>query len=87
MPAASLRTGLALTRMVFRSAPAGRADAVPFRERAVGDPAERARRVTALLAASLAPASYVVRMDPGRAEVLLHGIDSRPQVHDREWLA
>jgi len=87
VPAATWKTGLALVRALVRREPAGRADTAPFRSGASDDPVERARRATAVLAASLAPASYVVRAEPGGSTALMHGITDRPPGADREWLA
>jgi hypothetical protein len=41
-------------------------------------PADRSRRAAALLAASLGPESFIVRMPRGRAQVLVHRIASAP---------
>jgi hypothetical protein len=88
VPGATLRTGAALVAAIVRPDRARpSAPTRPFRHGATEDPAERGRRATALLAASLAPASYVVRADGGRDEVLFHAIGSAPPPADREWLA
>lgn len=65
----------------------GRADARPFRPGKANAPSDRARRASAVLAASLAPASFVVDVPLGRGEVLMHGIERRPPVRDADWLA
>jgi hypothetical protein len=50
------------------------------------DALERGRRTTALLTASLGPASFIVRMRAGRGEVLMHRIVPERAAPDRRWL-
>ena len=88
MPQAAVKTGAALgATLVGWRAVAWRADECAFRHGAVEEPSERARRATAVLAASLAPASFVVRAEPDRDTVLLHGIGGEPARANTEWLA
>lgn len=87
IPAATARTGMALAALLPRSHPSpGRADAQPFRPGRTDAPADRARRVTAVLATSVAPNSFVLNIPLQRHEVLLHGIDGRPPQTNSEWL-
>jgi hypothetical protein len=88
MPAATARTGAALAGALLRpSPPSGRADTRPFRPGKETDPRDRARRVTAILAGSLTPSTFVVNLPLHRSDVLLHGIDRTAPDTDPEWLA
>lgn len=69
---------------VFGGSP-GREDIARFMRGAEGDPHERARRASAVLAASLAPDSFVVRAEPGHDEVLIHTL-LPPRARDPRWL-
>jgi multisubunit Na+/H+ antiporter MnhE subunit len=86
LPAATWRTGVVLAVTLLRPVSPGRTDRVAFRPGPAHEPGERARRATALLAASLAPASYVVCADNDGSEILLHGIGAAPGKLDRDWL-
>lgn len=74
-----------LARVVVFGASPGRASAAPFMRGAEDDPRERARRASAVLAASLAPDSFVVRAEPGHDEVLTHTL-LPPRARDARWL-
>lgn len=88
VPKQTAVTAVALIRVLLgRDGEPGRADERPFRLGASQDPRERARRASAVLAASLAPASYVVEVGPDRDRALLHAITATPAPHDPEWLA
>jgi hypothetical protein len=84
---ATLRTGAALARAILGGTHPGRAHRRPFRRGPEDEPAERARRAGAVLLASLAPDSFVLRADPGRDEVLLHALGEAPPPADPRWLA
>ena len=88
VPGQTLITAGALAATILRGGEnRGRADERPFRLGPANDPQERARRASAVLAASLAPASYVVDAGPDRDVALLHGIGRTPAPKDAEWLA
>ncbi|AWN53554.1 hypothetical protein [Methylobacterium sp. 17Sr1-1] len=84
---ATLRTGAALTRVILVGTHLGHAHRRPFRRGPEDEPAERARRAGALLLASLAPDSFVLRADPGRDEALIHALGETPPPADPLWLA
>ncbi|TNC12697.1 hypothetical protein FF100_13580 [Methylobacterium terricola] len=84
---ATLRTGAALARAVLVGSHPGHAHRRPFRRGPEDEPAERARRAGAVLLASLAPDSFVLRADPGRDEALIHALGESPPPADPRWLA
>lgn len=73
---------LGLTRL---GASPGRGLTVPFKTGAIDDPAARTRRAIAVLAASLAPDRFVVRLEVLEGQVILHDITGNRQ-SDSEWL-
>lgn len=83
---ATLRTAAVLLRVALRGGSPGKPTTHLFARGDADDPADRARRATALLVASLAPDSFVVRAAPGRSEALLHGIVGPAAVSDPRWL-
>lgn len=88
MPSATVRTSMALAGVLLQSPSyPGRADTRPFRPGKEAEPCDRARRVTAVLAGSLTPSTFVVNVPLQRGEVLLHGIAHKPPVTDPEWIA
>ncbi|KMO39462.1 hypothetical protein VQ02_10030 [Methylobacterium variabile] len=84
---ATLRTGAVLARAILVGTHPGHAHRRPFRRGPEDEPAERARRAGAVLLASLAPDSFVLRADPGRDEVLIHALGETPPPADPRWLA
>ena len=84
---ATLRTGSVLVRAILVGNHPGHAHRCPFRRGPEDEPAERARRAGAVLLASLAPDSFVLRADPGRDEVLIHALGETPPPTDPRWLA
>lgn len=84
---ATLRTGAVLARAILLGTRPGHAHRRPFRRGPEDEPAERARRAGALLLASLAPDSFVLRADPGRDEALIHALGETPPPTDPRWLA
>lgn len=84
---ATLRTGVALVRAILVGTHPGHAHRRPFRRGPEDEPAERARRAGAVLLASLAPDSFVLRADPGRDEALIHAFGETPPPADPQWLA
>ena len=83
---ATLRAGIALSRVAARGGSPAKAVPHPFVQGDRHDPGDRARRATALLVACLAPDSFVVRAAPERGEVLLHDIVGRAGDPDPRWL-
>lgn len=83
---ATWRTGAVLVRVAIAGGSPARVRATAFVRGPEDDPATRGRRATALLAASLAPDTYVLRAAPGRAEVLLHAIVDTSADTDPRWL-
>lgn len=83
---ATLRTGAVLAQVAIRGGSPARAYAVAFVRGPEDDAQTRGRRATALLTASLAPDSYVLRAAPARAEVLLHALGPAPAETDPRWL-
>lgn len=86
LPGKVARTGVALGRVVIAGGSPGRALTTPFCAGAADDPADRARRATAVLAASLAPDSFVVRANRGTT-AHIHVITRDPPPSDPDWLA
>ncbi|MGX7704882.1 hypothetical protein [Methylobacterium sp. Gmos1] len=84
---ATLRTGAALARSILVGTHPGHAHRRLFRRGPEDEPAERARRAGAVLLASLAPDSFVLRADPGRDEALIHALGEAPPPADPRWLA
>ncbi|TGE02309.1 hypothetical protein [Methylobacterium nonmethylotrophicum] len=89
---ATLRTGVALARAIPEgghsgSRHPGHAHRRPFRRGPEDEPGERGRRAGAVLLASLAPDSFVLRADPGRDEVLIHALGRESPPADPRWLA
>lgn len=83
---ATLRVLAVLARVAMFGGSPGREDTGPFMRGAEGDPHERARRANAVLTASLAPDSFVVRARPRHDQVLIHTL-LPPRPRDARWLA
>lgn len=82
---ATLRISGVLARVALFGGSPGRASAACFMRGAEDDPHDRARRASAVLTASLAPDSFVVRAEPGHDEVLIHTL-LPPRARDPRWL-
>lgn len=82
---ATLRIFGVLARVALVGGSPGRANATAVMRGAEDDPRDRARRASAVLAASLAPDSFVVRAEPGHDEVLIHTL-LPPRARDSRWL-
>ena len=80
------RSGAVLFRIAALGGSPARASRHAFERGRDDDPRDRARRATAVIVASLAPDSFVVRLAPGRSEVLLHGIVGPAADPDPRWL-
>lgn len=79
----TLRVFCVLARVAALGGSPGRGSVAPFLRGAEDDPRDRARRANAVLAASLAPDSFVVRAQQDNA--LIHTILS-PRPRDARWL-
>ena len=86
LPGATLRVGSRLATAILRGA-AGRQAEVPF---SIGDhtmPAEAGRRALVVLATSLAPDSYVLRIPENEGSIQYHALTARMPGGDRRWPA
>ena len=68
----ALATGALLCRVVWRGGPVGSMRKQPFIPGRGGMAGTRARRASALLCASLAPARFIVRLHSAEAHALVH---------------
>ncbi|MGN6314602.1 MAG: hypothetical protein ACTHMO_12705 [Rhodanobacteraceae bacterium] len=82
---ATLRVFGALARVAVVGGSPGREGIARFLRGAENDPRDRTRRANAVLAASLAPDSFVVRARPRHEGALLHTI-LPPRARDARWL-
>ncbi len=82
---ATLRVFGVLARVAMFGGSPGSAESVTFLRGGEGDPCDRARRANAVLTASLAPDSFVVRAQPRHDEALIHTI-LPPRPRDPRWL-
>lgn len=82
---ATLRVSGVLARVALSGGSPGRAQRVPFLRGTEDVPRDRARRADAVLAASFAPDSFVVRAQPRHDEALIHTI-LPPRPRDPRWL-
>jgi hypothetical protein len=82
---ATLRMLGVLARVALLGGSPGRENIVRFLRGAEDDPHDCARRANAVLAASLAPDSFVVRVQPRHDCVLLHTM-LPPRARDARWL-
>lgn len=82
---ATVRVFAVLARIAASGGSPGRTASVSFLRGAEDDPRDRARRATAVLAASLAPDSFVVRAQSRHDDALIHTILS-PRPRDPRWL-
>ncbi|HET7307575.1 MAG TPA: hypothetical protein VFK24_07155 [Gammaproteobacteria bacterium] len=83
---ASARTFMVLVRIAALGGSPGRAPELPFLRGAEETPEESARRAAAVLIASLAPDSFVVRAPPEKDRVLMHTIVHKDPARDPRWL-
>ena len=83
----SLRVGRELLRAIGRrpGGPVGALVRQPFRMGAADDGADAAHRALAVLAISLAPNQYVVRLAPDQDLLLLHSLVRVAKRPDTEW--
>jgi hypothetical protein len=84
-------TGAVLVRAIWRGGPLGTLRTQAFVPGAGALPETHARRASALLCASLAPARFIVRLEPTQAHALLHELypsdERRPADGSKEhWL-
>lgn len=82
---ATLRVSGVLARVAMLGGAPGSAESVTFLRGAEDDPRDRARRANAVLTASLAPDSFVVRAQPQHDDALIHTI-LPPRPRDARWL-
>ena len=80
IPRVGSRLAIALVRDV-----SGHTAEQPFHRGRLDDPRDKARRATVLLAASLAPDSYVLRLPVDEETIVIHGITSRSPSTDPRW--
>ncbi len=83
---ATIRTGGALLAAIFRRA-SPRTDVSTFVHGPASEPRANARRATAVLTASLAPDSFVVRTPADENRVLIHRLAPARRTPDPLWLA
>ncbi|MBD8907784.1 Na+/H+ antiporter subunit E [Methylorubrum zatmanii] len=83
---ATARTGRVLLRAAITGAHPGHAARRGFPRGQEDHPAEAGRRACAVLLASLAPDSFVLRADPGRDEALIHALGRPGPASDSRWL-
>ena len=86
LPRATLATGAALIRALGAGDHPGLAQSWTFQPGARDDPAERARRASAVMLASLAPDGFVLRAEPGEGRVLIHRLGKEAPQPDPRWL-
>lgn len=82
---ATVRTAGVLLRVAITGGAPGKAVEQAFSTGPDAGPRDRARRASAVLAASLSPESFVVRAEVGRSEALVHAITPMP-LRDPRWL-
>lgn len=83
---ALLRTAAVLVKAAVPGGSPGRAIEPVFLRGAEDDPGDRARRASAVLIASFAPDSFVVRAPEDEDRVLMHTILSTDSPRDPRWL-
>lgn len=83
---ATARTAFVLLTVIAKLRTPGRAVGTRFRFGESADPVERSRRALAVLCASLAPDRFVVVIERGRAEAILHVLRQAKTEPDAEWL-
>ncbi len=86
LPWATMRTGGALIAALFGHSPQP-STTTAFVHGPADAPADNGRRATAVLAASLAPDSFVVRTPEGEDRALIHSIVPARRKPDPRWLA
>ena len=86
LPGATVRVGGCLVRAILHGA-AGRQAAVPFDIGLRGEPAEAGRRALVVLATSLAPDSFVLRVPGSKGQLLYHALSGHVPGGDRRWPA
>ncbi|SFM95527.1 hypothetical protein SAMN05192568_10856 [Methylobacterium pseudosasicola] len=83
LPGQTLRVGFDLMRAIVGGTSAGSIRTRPMASvfqvtKADGGAETQAERALGVFAASLAPRSYVLRLDPGRSEAVLHAFETQP---------
>ena len=81
---ATLRVGLRLASALLRPVE-GRRVEQPFHGGTADDPRDRGRRAVVVLATSLAPDSYVVRMPVGAETITFHALTGSSPGGDPRW--
>ena len=87
LPGATVSVGRALAGAALGRPVAGQRISRAFPHGPRDAPAEAGRRAAALLATSLSPDSYVLRLPPGEDKILFHSITSRSPGGDPRWPA
>jgi multisubunit Na+/H+ antiporter MnhE subunit len=83
---ATVRTSAVLSKVAICGGAPGRSMRSRFRIGFGEDPGQRTRRALIVLCASLAPNRFVVDVERGRGEALMHAIDRLGGEPDPEWL-
>jgi Na+/H+ ion antiporter subunit len=83
---ATVRTGSVLCKVAVCGGALGRSIRARFKPGSRAQPRQCMRRALAVLCASLAPNRFVVDLERGRGEALLHAIDGSSEQADPEWL-
>ena len=86
VPGAILRVGARLGSALLRDVE-GHTVEQPFHRGRLDDPRDVSRRATVVLATSLAPDSYVLRLPVDEDTIVIHGITSRSPGTDPRWPA
>jgi len=90
IPRVSARGTFRATGVLLRAALGADARGIPlhieFHSGRNDSPRDRSRRAAALLAASLAPDAFVIRLDHGRAALIHDIVGGQERDHDPNWL-
>ena len=86
LPGAILRVGLRLGTAIVRDVQ-GHTLEQPFHRGRLDDTRDAARRATVVLATSLAPDSYVLRLPVDEETILIHAITQSSPGTDPRWAA
>ncbi len=84
LPAGTFRVGRTLLAALSGDA-FGRRLEQPFHGGESDDPSEAGRRATVVLAASLAPDSFVLRVERGRDMIAVHALADKVPSNDPRW--
>ena len=84
LPGAILRVGSRLATALVRDVE-GHTVEQPFHRGRLDDPRDAARRATVVLATSLAPDSYVLRLPIDEEIIVIHGISRKAPGTDPRW--